>query len=70
MITRYKCAVCGKLTDGRLPKEGDGSFYYPRRHKGINGQPCPGNVIEAEWVEVDRIIYYKEKKNVTESRHP
>lgn len=51
--TRFRCVICGKLTAGRMPREGrhigDGSARFPRRHK-INGQPCAGNIREAEWV--------------------
>lgn len=66
-ITRFRCVHCGKLTAGRLPRAiitsptgrvtysrhdvGDGSFYYPRRHD-VDGEPCPGNILEAEWVTV------------------
>lgn len=56
---RFRCVECGKLTAGRLPRlpwgrkgtgrVGDGTYYFPRRHK-VNGEPCPGNVLEAEWV--------------------
>jgi hypothetical protein len=52
MTCKFKCSVCGKLTAGRLPSGGDGSFYFPRRHKGSDGRPCPGNIEEAEWVTV------------------
>jgi len=62
MITRYKCVVCGKVTAGRLPQNpsrhreaGDGTLMYPRRHKGKDGKPCPGNIEHAEWVEVDDV---------------
>lgn len=55
--TRFQCVVCGKITAGRVPvsftnhrERGDGTFRYPRRHKGPDGQPCPGNIEEAEWV--------------------
>ena len=54
--TRFRCAVCGKLTAGRVPvsftnhrDRGDGTFRYPRRHN-VNGKPCPGNIQEAVWV--------------------
>ena len=50
MKTYFKCIICGKLTAGRLPKGGDGTFYYPRKHK-YNGKSCPGNFHEAEWVK-------------------
>ena len=50
--TRFRCAVCGKLTAGRFPHLGDGTFYYPRRHQ-VDGADCPGNIIEAEWVDDD-----------------
>jgi hypothetical protein len=54
------CAVCGKATKGgRAPrlafgrsgtgKVGDGTFRYPRRHKGPDGEPCPGNIEEGVW---------------------
>ncbi|UTU07738.1 hypothetical protein CcrC1_gp054c [Caulobacter phage C1] len=52
--TRFKCVVCGKLSAGRLPREGrhvgDGSERFPRRHKGGDGADCPGNILYAEWV--------------------
>ena len=57
-ITRFRCAVCGKLTAGRLPRDGrhtgDGTFWFPRRHDGADGRPCPGNIKEAELVDVER----------------
>lgn len=47
---KVKCAVCNKITAGRLPRDGnlkgDGSFYFPRRHKDKDGKGCKGNVIE------------------------
>ena len=53
-VTRFKCVECGKLSTGRLPRDGryvgDGTVRYPRRHKGPGGKPCPGNIKEAEWV--------------------
>jgi len=55
--TRFKCAVCGKLTAGRVPRDGrhvgDGTFRFPRRHR-VGGEACPGNIVEAEWVDVDQ----------------
>jgi hypothetical protein len=55
--TRFKCVVCGKLTAGRMPREGrlvgDTSARFPRRHKGPDGKPCPGNIEDAEWVDVE-----------------
>lgn len=54
-VTRFRCVACGKLTTGRVPHgswiRGTGDFRYPRRHK-VNGEPCPGNIREAEWVDV------------------
>jgi hypothetical protein len=54
--TQFKCVVCGKITAGRVPREGhvegDLSARFPRRHKGIDGKPCEGNIEEAEWVNV------------------
>lgn len=56
MITLFKCVVCGKLTTGRIPKRGkeygDLTVRFPRRHK-VNGRPCPGNIKEAEWIDMD-----------------
>lgn len=56
--TRFRCPVCLRLTAGRIPRErgasGDKSFRFPRRHHDANGQPCPGNVQEAEWIDVPR----------------
>lgn len=58
MKTRFMCAECGKLTAGRLPREGrhrpgDGTARFPRRHKDKSGKACPGNTVEAEWIDVD-----------------
>lgn len=50
-IVRFRCVVCGRLTVGRKPTGGDGTFYYPARHRGEDGAPCPGNVRQAELVE-------------------
>ena len=57
--TVFVCASCGKETAGRLPRAngrtlGDGTVRYPRRHKGPDGRPCPGNILEAAWRDVDR----------------
>lgn len=46
----FKCVICGKLTAGRLSKGGDGTFYYPRKHK-YDGKLCPGSFHEAEWIK-------------------
>ncbi|AFU88230.1 hypothetical protein CcrColossus_gp360 [Caulobacter phage CcrColossus] len=55
MDLRFQCVRCGKLTGGRRPRDGigpgDGSYYWPRRHKSDLGDPCPGIYDEAEWVE-------------------
>lgn len=65
-ITRFRCAVCGKLTAGRKTGRGtDGTARYARKHDAIRdttydetgfkdqreGEPCIGSVVEAEWVE-------------------
>lgn len=54
-ITKFKCSVCGKLTSGRIGRSGgysgDTSHRFPRRHKN-DGKDCPGNIEEAEWVDV------------------
>ncbi len=53
-ITRYKCVVCGKLTAGRQTgKHSDRSERFPRRHNGPDGEPCPGNIEFAEWIDVE-----------------
>ena len=52
--TRFKCVLCGKITAGRIPRNGDKSMRVPRRHNA-NGKPCPGTVEEAKWVEEDEI---------------
>ncbi len=31
----------------------DGTMRYPRRHKGVDGKPCPGNMLEAEWTDIE-----------------
>ena len=54
-ILRYKCAVCGKISGGRIPKNGDGTLVFPRKHYNQNdtsGDYCKGCYEEAEWVEV------------------
>lgn len=55
--TMFKCVVCGKLTAGRIGREGrlsgDMSERFPCRHK-LDGKDCPGNIINAEWVDVPR----------------
>jgi hypothetical protein len=54
--TKFKCIICGKLTSGRIPRQGreigDRSLRYPRKHK-VNGKPCKGNLYEAEWVDIE-----------------
>jgi len=54
IVTRFQCVICGKITSGRKPHawwDGNTDYRYPRRHK-VNGQPCKGNLLEAEWVDV------------------
>ena len=54
--TRFECVKCGRLTAGRVPHgswhPADGSLRYPRRHKS-EGALCPGNLLEARWVDVE-----------------
>jgi hypothetical protein len=56
--TRFRCDECGKLTAGRIGREGglrgDRSGRYPRRHNGPGGNVCPGVFREAVWVDVPR----------------
>jgi hypothetical protein len=60
---RIKCSVCGKITAGRLPREGnykgDGTFWYPRRHN-VDGDFCPGNFEEG--IDITFENYKNEKK--------
>lgn len=53
-LEKVQCAVCGKVTAGRLPRigkhKGDGTFFYPRRHK-VNGKDCPGNIQEGIMID-------------------
>jgi len=53
--TRFKCVKCGKITAGRIPRRGDGTVRFPRKHK-VDGKPCPGNMVEAEWVDVEHVF--------------
>jgi hypothetical protein len=44
-MTKVVCSVCRKRIAGRVPSGGDGSIWYPRRHKSmLDGytNPCPG----------------------------
>ncbi len=52
MRTHFKCGVCGKLTAGKVPKNGDGTLIFPRRHR-VKGILCKGIFIAAEWIDVD-----------------
>lgn len=58
--TRFQCRVCGKITAGRISRDGglvgDSTHRFPRRHKGHDGKDCPGNIIEADWVNIDALI--------------
>ena len=47
----YQCVVCKKLTAGRLPLGGDGSFMYPRQHSNAREIICEGVFREAKWIE-------------------
>ena len=49
----FECQCCGKVTAGRMPKGGDGTYYYPRKHKGDDGETCEGVYDEAISVQVD-----------------
>lgn len=53
MKTKFKCPVCGKITSGRIPKDGDLSGRFPRRHNN-NGKPCIGNILPAIWVDLNK----------------
>lgn len=51
---RVRCTVCGKISSGRLPRGGDGSTRFPRRHQHRNDfgtmEDCPGEYRDAEWI--------------------
>jgi hypothetical protein len=51
--TRFRCVTCGKLTSGRMPRRGDTSARYPRRHYSNDGKICEGVFRDAEWVDVE-----------------
>jgi hypothetical protein len=64
-FTRFQCIVCGKLTAGRISREGrltgDTTHRFPRRHRiggKRTGKPCPGNILEAEWVNTKKGVSY------------
>lgn len=50
MKFKVRCTVCGRLTAGRKPPGGDGTFWFPRRHKNAVGGNCPGNILEGKIV--------------------
>ena len=57
-VTKFKCAICGLITTGRMPRDsggrpGDTTSRYPRRHTHL-GSSCPGSVYEAIWVDVEK----------------
>lgn len=52
MALFIRCQVCSRLTKGgRIPKGGDGSFRFPRVHRGQDGEPCPGSFQEGVFEE-------------------
>ncbi len=50
--TKFKCVVCGNVSSGRMPRRGDSTGRFPRRHK-IDGKLCPGNFRLALWVDIN-----------------
>jgi cytochrome c5 len=60
-IEMFECQACGKITVGRMPKHGDGTFYYPRKHKGEDGNTCEGVYDEAISVQMDHSTTKKVK---------
>lgn len=44
---RVWCDWCGKECAGRVPTGGDGTFQFPRKHKGADGKTCPGVIYES-----------------------
>lgn len=51
-VTKFRCKVCGKLTAGSLPRDGDGTARFARRHTR-DGETCPGVHEHADWVDID-----------------
>lgn len=49
-LEKVRCSVCGRIYTARIPKGGDGTFLYPRRHQSLIGNPCKGNLQEAEYL--------------------
>jgi hypothetical protein len=49
----FECQCCGKITVGRMPKGGDGTYYFPRKHKGADGETCEGVYDEGISVQFD-----------------
>lgn len=59
MKTAFVCKACGLATTGRLPRKGDGTEMYPRRHRGDAkirrgklSPVCSGVIEWALWVDV------------------
>lgn len=48
-LMKIKCPICGKITGGRKPRGGDGTFLYPRRHR-VGKELCEGVFMEGEWI--------------------
>lgn len=48
VVERVKCAACGRIGASRMPRGGDGTLLYPRRHRTADGrEECAGNTVEA-----------------------
>ena len=48
---RFRCVACDRITSGKKPTGGNGTFMFPRFHKNKSGEKCPGCFQEAEWVQ-------------------
>jgi len=63
MAEKYKCRRCGKISAGRKPVGGDGTFMFPRKHQ-LSGNVglCPGVFEEADPVNNQSILPSLNKK--------
>lgn len=46
----FQCVKCGYVSAGRMPRKGDTTVRFPRRHTLPDGASCTGNHMDADWV--------------------